>query len=313
MFHRSLVVVPVDGSRETERTVRYAVSIAKRRGADVHVIQVVDRRSGTLWRAPESERSLRARLRALRPAAEQEGVSVRIVTLRGGPGSVIPAYAELNAARLVVVGHHYGSSRLWRNSSVASRLSRSSPVPVLVVPGDAAAHSVNRILAAVDFTVSSAIALRTAAEWSKRLGARLTLLHAMERPLDQMALSGGEAWRHVQRLPAEVEALSKRLKRKAMALGSADAEPVVVTGNAFRGIVATAKDTYADLIVMGVARRSRFDEALFGSTLRAVLSWATVPVLVVPVVGGAHEWIDEVQEDMIQAPATGAESARQAA
>jgi len=315
VFNRSLVVVPVDGSPETEPTVQYAVSIAKRRGADVHVIQVVDRRSGTLWRAPDSERRLRARLRALRPAAEQEGVSVRIVTLRGGHGSVIPAYAELNAASLVVVGHHYGSSRLWRNSSVVSRLSRSSPVPVLVVPvrGDAAAHSVNRILAAVNFTVSSAIGLRTAAEWSHRHGARLTMLHAMGKPLDQTALSGGEAWRLLQRLPAEVEALSKRLKRKAMALGSADAEPVVVTGDAFRGIVATAKDTYADLIVMGVAPRSRFDEALFGSTLRAVLSWATVPVLVVPVVGGAHEWIDQVQEDMIQAPATAAESARQAA
>ena len=315
MFNRSLIVVPVDGSPATEGTVRYAVSIAKRRGADVHVIQVVDRRSGTLWRAPESERRLRARLRALRPAAEQEGVSVRIVTLRGSHGSVIPAYAELNAASLVVVGRHYGSSRVWRNSSVVSRLSRSSPVPVLVVPvlGDAAAHSVNRVLAAVNFTVSSAIGLRTAAEWSQRHGARLTMLHAMGKPLDQTALSGGEAWRLLQRLPAEVEALSKRLKRKAMALGSADAEPVVVTGDAFRGIVATAKDTYADLIVMGVAPRSRFDEALFGSTLRAVLSWATVPVLVVPVIGGAHEWIDEVQEDMIQAPATGAESARQAA
>ena len=141
----------------------------------------------------------------------------------------------------------------------------------------------------------------------------LTLLHAMEQPLDQMALSGGEAWRLVQRLPAEVKMLSKRLKRKAMALGSGDAEPVVVTGNAFRGIVATAKETSADLIVMGVAPRSRFDEALSGSTLRAVLRSATVPVLVVPVVGGAHEWIDEVQEDMIHAPATGAESDRQAA
>jgi len=315
VFNRSRIVVPVDGSPETEPTVQYAVSIAKRRGADVHVIQVVARRSGTLWRAPESERRLRARLRTMRPAVEESGVSVRIVTLRGGHQSVIPAYAQLNAASLVVVGRHYGSSRVWRNSSVVSRLSRSSPVPVLVVPvlGDAADKPVKSILAAVDFTVSSAIALRTAAEWSRRHGARLTVLHAMGKPLDQTALSGGEAWRLLQRLPTEVKVLSKRLKHKAMALGSADAEPVVVTGNAFRGIVATAKDTYADLIVMGVAPRSRFDEALFGSTLRAVLSWATVPVLVVPVVGGAYEWIDEVQEDMIQAPATGAESARQAA
>jgi len=141
----------------------------------------------------------------------------------------------------------------------------------------------------------------------------LTLLHAMERPLDQMALSGGEAWRHVQRWPAEVRMLSERLKRKAMALGSGDAEPVVVTGNAFRGIVAIAKETSADLIVMGVAPRSRFDEALSGSTLRAVLRSATVPVLVVPVVGGAHEWIDDVQQDSSPVPATSAQSVRQAA
>jgi nucleotide-binding universal stress UspA family protein len=314
VFNRSLVVVAVDGSPDTERTVQYAARIAKRRGADVHVIQVVSRRSGTLWRAPESERMLRARLRALRPAVEQEGVSVRIVALRGSHDSVIPAYAQLNAASLVVMGHHYGSSRVWRNSSVASRLSRSSPVPVLVVPvpRDPAARPVNRILAAVDFTVSTAIALRTAADWSKRHGARLTMLHVME-PLDQLALSGGEAWRLVHRLPAEVKVRSKRLKRKATAAGAANAEPIVVTGNAFHGIVATAKKTSADLIVMGVAPRSRVDEALSGSTLRAVLRRATVPVLVVPVVGGAHEWIDEVQEDPVPAPAAAAESARQAA
>jgi nucleotide-binding universal stress UspA family protein len=314
VFNRSLIVVPVDGSPETERTVRYAVNIAKQRGADVHLVQVVGRRSGTLWRAPESERRLRAHLRALRPAVGQEGVLVRIVTLRGDRDSVIPAYAQLNAASMVVVGHHYGSSRLWRNSSAAGRLSRSSPVPVLVVPvlGDAGAQPVKRILAAVDFTVASAIALRTAADWSKRLGARLTMLHAME-PIDQMAFSGGEAWRLMQRLPADVKVLSKRLKRKAMALGFADAEPVVVTGDAYGGIVGTAKETNADLIVMGVAPRTRFDEAMSGSTLRAVLRRATVPILVVPVVGGAYEWIDSVPEDALNAPPTSAESVRHAA
>jgi nucleotide-binding universal stress UspA family protein len=106
--------------------------------------------------------------------------------------------------------------------------------------------------------------------------------------------------------------LSKRLQRKAASLGCADAEPVVVTGDAFRGIVTTAKERSADLIVMGVAPRGRFDEVLSGSTLRAVLRRATVPVLVVPVVGGGHEWIEDVQEDA-HALATGAESARQAA
>lgn len=315
MFNRSLFIVPVDESPDTERILRYAVDMAKQRGADVHALQVVDRRSGALWRAPEGERNLRARLRALRPAAAQDGVPVRIVTLRGEPESVIPAYAQLYGADLVVMGDRYGSRRLWPTSSLASRVSRSSPIPAVVVPsaGDAPAHPVNRILAAVDFTVSSAIALRTAAEWSKRHGSRLTVLHAMD-PLAPIALSGGEAWRLVHRLPADAKALSTRLTRTAKASGFADAEPVVVTGDAARGIVAIAKDTRADLIVMGVAPRTRMDEALSGSTLRSVLRRATVPVLVVPVVGGAHAWIDQVQGDALSSAATtGTEAGRQAA
>ena len=160
MSKRSLILVPVDSSQETEQTVRYALSIAKQRGADVHAVQVV-RRNGKLWFAPENEKGLRTRLRALRPDAAREGVFLRIVTLRGTPQRVIPAYAQLIDASLVVVGYHYGSSRLWRNSSVSRRLSRSSPVPVLVVPpgADAAAQPLKRIVAAVDLTVASAIAL----------------------------------------------------------------------------------------------------------------------------------------------------------
>ena len=39
---------------------------------------------------------------------------------------------------------------------------------------------------------------------------------------------------------------------------------------------------------MGVPPRSRFDEVLFGSTLRTVLRRAEVPVLVLSVLAGAY-------------------------
>jgi nucleotide-binding universal stress UspA family protein len=95
-----------------------------------------------------------------------------------------------------------------------------------------------------------------------------------------------------------------RLKQKALAVGSRDAEPIVVTGDASRGIVETATITAADLIVMGVAPRTWIDGAVSGSTLRAVLRRAKTPVLVVPVVGGGHEWIAELQEDTIRTTST---------
>jgi nucleotide-binding universal stress UspA family protein len=310
---RPLIIVPVDGSPETEHMVRYALSIAKQRGGDVHAVQVVHR-DGRLWFAPENEKRLRTRLRALRPAAAHEGVFLRIVALRGTPERVIPSYAQLVAASLVVVGSHYGSSRLWRHSSVSRRLSRSSPVPVLVVPAgaDPEAQPPNRIVAAVDLTVASAIALRTAVELSNRHGAHLTILHAMELP-EHMVFSGGEAWRLVQRLPADAELRSEVLKRTARAYGAPDAEPVVATGDAQRLILDTVTESAADLIVMGVAPRSWMDEMVSGSTLRAVLRHATAPVLVVPVVAGDYEWVDEVHETSDGIPSTADGMARRAA
>ena len=58
-------------------------------------------------------------------------------------------------------------------------------------------------------------------------------------------------------------------------------------------ILAIAARSDADLVVMGIAHRSWLDRLLFGSTLRRVLRRATVPVLVVPVVAGAHKRPDE--------------------
>ena len=303
---RSLVVVAVDASPEMEGTVEYAVSVASMRAAELHAVQVVPR-DGALWRAPQREIRLRARLRALRPLAEREGVSFRIVTVRGTPERAIPAYAQLASAGVVVVGRNYATSPMWRGIAVASRLSRLSPVPVIVVPPGmrkTASSSLKRVVTAVDFTVASAMALRAAVDLSKRQGRSLTMVHAMEAP-DPIVFSGSEARRMVQRLRDEAAVLAGQLKRKAIACGYDHAHPAVVTGPADRGIVDIAEKTGADLIVMGVAPRTSIDRAVFGSTLRGVLRRATTPVLVLPVVAGGHEWIDVVNEDgALETPST---------
>jgi hypothetical protein len=55
------------------------------------------------------------------------------------------------------------------------------------------------------------------------------------------------------------------------------------------------------------------DEMVSGSTLRAVLRHATTPVLVVPVVAGDYEWVDEIQEGSARIPSTADGMARRAA
>jgi nucleotide-binding universal stress UspA family protein len=312
MSTHPLVVVAIDGSTDTESIVELAAAIARRRAANLHAVQVVSRRGG-LWIAPDDETSLRARLRALRPSIERHGINLRTITLRGTPESAIPAYAQLHGASVIVLGRHFGTSRLWRSSAVAHRVSRASPVPVLVVPPEPATPlSVTRIVAAVDFRIASAIALRTAADIAKQHGAALTMLHAMTWPR-HMVFSGAEASRLARRLPAETKRIAERLTQKARALGADDADALVVTGAPDRRILEAAEKSGADLIVMGVAPRTWLDQVTFGSTLRAILRRAETPVLVVPVVAGAHEWLDVSERDTSSATSTDAPVTRVAA
>jgi nucleotide-binding universal stress UspA family protein len=294
---RSIVIVPVDGSPETERIVEYAAGIASARAAELHAVLVVPREGG-LWVAPPYETGLKARLRALRSSPELDGTAFRIVTLHGTPERAIAAYAQLEGASVIVVGGHYGTSRLWRSTAIASRLSRFSPVPVVVVPHrmeNTGRFSPKRIVAAVDTTVASVLGLRAAVGLARRHDAHLTMFRAIDVPRHTV-FSGSEAWRMMTRLHAEADVIGERLKRKALALGAGDVDAVVVTGDAHRGIVDAATAAAADLIVLGVSPRGWIDRAAFGSTLRAVLRRARMPVLVVPVIAGAHDWMDVNRE-----------------
>ena len=304
MSKRQLVLVAVDHATDMERTMDVALRVAEARDADVHAIHVVSHRA-----VPVDDRTGRSTLhpRGHRGAAPDGGpasistsadhVRVRSVTLRGKPGRVLPAYAQLHRATLVVVERDFGSSQFWRNGRVVDGFARLSPVPLLVLPRrlrhEREEPGLRRIVTAVDSSIASAVALRTALDLSRRHAARVTLVHAMKYGPQHMVFSGSEAWEAVRRLPGQVEAVAERLRRKAALLGADDVDAEVATGAAAGAIVEIATRSDAGLVVMGIAHRSWLDRLMFGSTVRSVLRRATVPVLVVPVYAGAQAWPNE--------------------
>ena len=303
MSNRPLVLVGIDSASGGRRTVAAAVSRARELGADVHAIRVgsvrpgrLDDRAAAPVSAPGDDRSLdrTARTASTSRITDHDGVRVRHVTLRGEPDRVIPAYAQFHQATMLVVERDFGSWPFWRHGRVVDELARRSPVPLLVLPRQGRRTGApRRILAPVDFSIASAIALRTAVDLSRRHGARVTVLHALKDVPQQMVFSGSEAWEVTRQLPALTEAIAGRLRRKAAYFGSSDVDTLVATGGAGDAILDTAVESDADLVVMGVTDRSWLDRVLFGSTLRRVLRRTTAPVLVVPVVAGAHVWPDE--------------------
>jgi nucleotide-binding universal stress UspA family protein len=147
------------------------------------------------------------------------------------------------------------------------------------------------VVSAVDFTVASAVAVRTVLDLIRRTGARLTLVHALKAP-HQMVFSGGEALRVTRNMKGRAAQVAAQFRTKIPTNASLRVEVRVTTGAPHRGILEIASEVNADLIVMGVPPRSRIDEVLFGSTLRFILRRAKTPVLVVPVLAGAYRWLD---------------------
>ena len=128
---------------------------------------------------------------------------MRTVAYRGDATKIIASYAQLAKARLLVIGKHYGTSRWRRNTRIVSTLSRAAPAPVLVLPPQQRAEknkslSFAHIVSAVDFTVASAVAMRTVLDLIRRTGARLTLVHALKNAPHHMVFSGGDARRVIK-------------------------------------------------------------------------------------------------------------------
>lgn len=306
-----LFVVPVDFTPDMEATVSAAFSISKHCGADVHLVEVHPpprpSRVGdgaTIGLTNEVKRDW-SRLEPSIQEAASDGLHVRKIAYRGDAIETIGAYMQLTKARLLIVGKHYGSSRWPRNTRFVNTLTRSAPAPVLVLPSErtSAKHtpsSFRHIVSALDFTVASAVALRTVLDLIHQSGARLTVVHALNYA-NQMVFSGGEAGRAARILRDQVSQVAERLRAKIPPGVRVDTR--VLTSEPHRAILEIASEVEADLIVMGIPPRSRFDEVLFGSTFSRVLRRAKIPILVLPVPAGAFRWLEQTDGERVAATA----------
>ena len=132
------VVIATDGSESVSRAVRVALDLAERFDAAVHALYVVD--TGEVESSPAE---LRGELRdalesqgeealdAVRDHADRE---VATAVREGRPESEIPEYARDCDADVVATGTRgrHGENR-FLIGSVAERVVRSCPVPVLTV------------------------------------------------------------------------------------------------------------------------------------------------------------------------------------
>ncbi len=142
------IVVATDGSKYSASAASRAIGLAKRNGSDLTVISVVpselltpmdldltmtQREHVAEQEMQEAEKSAKA----VKDAAQKEGVAVKAFVLSGKPSEAIIQTAREKRAGLIVVGSHgrTGVERLLMGS-VAERVIVLSECPVLVVKAD---------------------------------------------------------------------------------------------------------------------------------------------------------------------------------
>lgn len=163
------------------------------------------------------------------------------------------------------------------NTNILEQFKRAGHEAVPTTP-----NMVREILAPTDFSNESNAGISCALQLAEKLGAAVSLLHVIE-PLPVM--EGLEGFPLLPTRPelirearTQLEALAARDGKKTVRVSTA-----VCTARAFHGIITTAAERSADLIVMSTHGYTGVNHALLGSTTERVLRHAPCPVLTVRV------------------------------
>ena len=275
------MLCPVDFSETSAAALRTAGRLAKVLESEVTVLHA-QRWEFPLYFTAAQTRELEAQLRRSDQAARKyfedfaarnlaPGLSRSYRFVEEEAVAAILRAAGDTEADLIVMGTHgrTGWSR-FRLGSVMEGVLRQARVPVLAVgPGASSADGGpwRDILCPVNLDPLSKATLQAAIVLAGAAGARLTVLHVLEREAE-----------------AAVQAAEDRLCEWVRVEGSehCSLRHLVRHGNAVQAIVDEAKRNGSDLLVIGARPRSTLTSVMFGTTTEALIRTAPCPVLVAP-------------------------------
>ncbi len=303
-FHRSMlhikkILCPTDFSSCAQIALAYAMDLAQRHEAMVHLLHVapplggdlVRDTVGALFNEDDFYGSLRAeayrRIEAMLASYQGANVMTHPIYTHGqAPGEVILEHVEAEQIDLVVMGAHgWRGLRRMLLGSITQEVVQRSPCPVLTVRegegGVEVKPGFNRILAPVDLSIHSIGALACAKELAARYGASLDLLHVVDPTLNLEVYQAG--LKHRLSVEANVEKeMSEQLVWLAEVVKGPDVETRchVITGHPVQAIIDFAPSQATDLIVIASHGMSGLEHFLMGSVTERVVRAVSCPVFV---------------------------------
>ena len=291
------ILCPIDFSDFSRRALNLAFTLAARSGAEITALHVTAASFPPMAAFPEvpalfpldaavMER-LRAELASFVAPSRTPDIPLRTTVAEGAPVTTILMEAEALQADLIVMGTHgVGGFERWVLGSVAEKVLRKAPCPVLTVtkarpepfPLDPGRFA--EVVCALDLSEGSPGTLAAAVSMAQSAGAHLTVLHVLEdAPQEEtaLALAGLDLSAYRSQRCQDARQWLRALAKEVPCVH----DEIVKTGKPYREILALAEDRGAGLIVVGVHGRRFMDMFHFGSTAHHVVRGAECPVLTV--------------------------------
>lgn len=295
------IVVPIDGSDLAELAVPYAAALGGR-DASLHLLRVIPRAEAIqgLWGGVVVTEAMVQEMteaeaaedleRALHHAGEFGPNLVGDVVAGDPADQIIQTGVRLGADMIVMASHGRGAVGRWTFGSVADRVARESLIPVAIVcpqPEDQMeAVSFSRIVVALDGSELSHLALPTARELSRRTGAQVLLVQAINpvAPLYPAIASGSIAGEEIyeENLTTQEREASRNLDDARAQLTAAG---ISVSTRILVGPTVPALESViepGDMIVITSHGRSGIRRWLLGSVAERLIRCAVAPVVLVP-------------------------------
>lgn len=301
------VICYVDLSPSSQRGARLAGAIAKSHGADIEIVHapvgkplpLVEGNDGKAPILPpeapmpffgRAAGRLRRRIRRLRSMMRKSYPEDQLQTTELSTPSarslVHHAYRS-NADLIVVANEHTGVVDSLLHSSMASKVARQAPCPVLTVtPESSVTPTMRHVLVGVDFSNESVRALESACDIVGP-GGKISVLRVWPKPAFESRFEmNRETASEFPGTPIDLACAGELARLQELIASSGRShihfEPWVCTGHVDEELARFAREHDADALVVGSREPAGMGERVFGTLTDRLIDEADRPVVTVP-------------------------------
>lgn len=288
------ILLPLDFSEFSEKALEFAIGISQKFDIHLTLLHAVVLFQDDIdeserleqyekWIKKQEENIIR-QMNSSKDKVKKHGVQVETAIIRGiSPADSILEYIESSQFDIILIGTHgrTGLKHLFLGS-VAEKIVRLSPIPVLTVHRSIHKFQLKKLLVPIDFSPYSQESAEIAISLAKEFNAEIDFLHVIEQDVHPSFYAAG-----IESIFQIDKDLKDRVIQNLKDFLAEQVHPdlpvnyIVKEGKAHKEIVDISKEKNSDIIIISTHGLTGLDYFLLGSTTEKVVRWANCPVLTV--------------------------------